>query len=443
MPYQRKTVDLFVSEELKSVLSLIKDDSVVAKMLLKSRQNKVDLVESSVNYISISIQDRGKISYVSHDRMSFINESEYWTSPRRYQAKPGAFVSKIFKNISQKEIEKFSTLFKSISLMPKFTFLVVKGDDIKKYYHWESYAKDRGTLGVSCMRHDNCQRLLNIYSDSSDISMLVMLDSENKLMGRALLWNTYLNKIMDRIYTIDDESLRFHFKKWATDNNYWYKSEQNWYNTLQFEQLGKEKVELEIEVKMSKFRQYPYMDTFKFVDTETNSVFNYIPKESENIRTLVACDGSKYDGDYLRFDSIDRIFRYRGETVYISYLNIYTHENNTRWSRLNDKYILVTDSKYSDKLDDYIFIDDSKNVVLTVEPVKKRKTKISTLTDALLDTTNNFTTTNSEIFGNYMTQISPEGLSWIDTLRSHFITINRPDELEQSTEIENTEEQSF
>lgn len=370
MPYQRKTVDLFVSEELKSLLSSIKDDSVVAKMLLKSRQSKSDIVDSFVNYISISTQDRGKISYVSQDRMSIIDESEYWTSPKRYQAKPGAFVSKIFKNIPAKEVENFSTLFKSVSLKPKFTFSVVKGDDIKKYYHWESYAKDRGTLGVSCMKHDNCQKLLNIYSDSEQVSMLVMLDDENKLMGRALLWNLSPNKIMDRIYTIDDESLRFHFKKWATDNNYWYKSEQNWYNTLQFEQLGKEKVELEIEAKMDKFRYYPYMDTFKFVDIETNSVFNYIPKDSDNIRTLVACDGSKYDRDYLRFDSIDRIFRYRGETVYIPYLGIYTHENNTRWSRLNDHYILLDDCKYSDDLDDYIFIDETKNK--EIKKVKKR-----------------------------------------------------------------------
>lgn len=420
MPYQRKTVDLFVSEELKSLLSSIKDDSVVAKMLLKSRQSKSDIVDSFVNYISISTQDRGKISYVSQDRMSIIDESEYWTSPKRYQAKPGAFVSKIFKNIPAKEVENFSNLFKSVSLKPKFTFSVVKGDDIKKYYHWESYAKDRGTLGVSCMKHDNCQKLLNIYSDSEQVSMLVMLDDENKLMGRALLWNLSPNKIMDRIYTIDDESLRFHFKKWATDNNYWYKSEQNWYNTLQFEQLGKEKVELEIEAKMDKFRYYPYMDTFKFVDIETNSVFNYIPKNSDNIRTLVACDGSKYDRDYLRFDSIDRIFRYRGETVYIPYLGIYTHENNTRWSRLNDHYILLDDCKYSDDLDDYIFIDETKNRVVE-KKVEKRKTKLDVdlLSNDILNLDCN------TIISDYSNQISSTTWlnNWMGSIRTHISNI--------------------
>ena len=35
MPYQRKTVDLFISDELSSILLSIKDDSIVAEKLLK------------------------------------------------------------------------------------------------------------------------------------------------------------------------------------------------------------------------------------------------------------------------------------------------------------------------------------------------------------------------------------------------------------------------
>lgn len=360
MPYERKTVDIFISDEIKSLLYSIKEDSIVAKMLLRSRQRIEDLVEDYVNYISISSQDRSKISYVTKDRLGVILESDYWTSPRRYQTKPGAFVSKLFKNIPAKEIENFSNLFKAVSLKPKFTFSVVSGNEIKKYYHWDSYSKDRGSLGVSCMKHDRCQDLLDIYSKSDKVTMLVMLDDFGKLMGRSLLWNIEPNKIMDRIYTIDDESLRFHFKKWATDNNFWYKSEQNWYNTLQFEQLGKQKTELEIKVELNEFDLYPYMDTFKFIDTKTGNIFNYIPKDIK-IKTLVSCDGSKYDGNYLRFDSIDRVFRYSGECCYVQYLDIYTHASNVRWSRLNGQYILQNECEYIDELDDYVFIDKTKN----------------------------------------------------------------------------------
>jgi hypothetical protein len=360
MPQERKTLDLFVSEDLKTLLNSIKDDSLVARMLLKKRQKKEEIVKDHVNYISISSQDPTRISYLTQDRILNIEESEYWSSTKRYQAKPGVFVTKLFNGISNREIETFSNLFRSISSKSNFRLLVIKGDEIKKYYHWKSYSKDKGTLGVSCMKHDNCQKLLNIYTESQEVSMLIMLDENDKLMGRSLLWETKKYKIMDRIYTIDDELLRFHFKKWATDNNYWYKSEQNWYNTLQFEQLGKKSIELEVGIELGKFKYYPYMDTFKFIDEETNSVFNYIPKGS-NIKTLASCDGSKYDSDYLRFDSVDRIFRHRSDTIYIDYLDIFTHENNARWSRLNNKYILFYESKYSLELDDYIFLDNSKN----------------------------------------------------------------------------------
>lgn len=380
MPYERKTVDLFISEELKELLLSIKDESLVAKMLLNKRPSKEDMVKNHVNYISISKQDKSKISYLTVDRISAINESEYWTSPRRYQAKPGSFISKLFSSIPPKEVEKFSSLFKTIALKPDFTFKVVSGNDIKKYYHYDSYANDRGSLGISCMKYENCQRLFNIYLESKDVSMLVMLDSDNMLMGRALLWNTTPEKVMDRIYTIDDETLRFYFKKWATDNGYWYKTEQNWYNTLQFEQVGSEKVELKLEVKLDKFRLYPYMDTFKFIDVNDNTIFNYIP-EGRTIKTLVACDGSKYDSDYLKFDDIDRIFRYKSESVFIEYLNIYTHQNNARWSRLNEKYILERDSVYDEKIDDYLFKDDSLNKERP-KPVKlKRKSGLTQFSD--------------------------------------------------------------
>ena len=53
--------------------------------------------------------------------------------------------------------------------------------------------------------------------------MLVMLNLEGNLKGRALLWNFGTNKIMDRIYTTDDEKLHLYFKKWATENGYLYK----------------------------------------------------------------------------------------------------------------------------------------------------------------------------------------------------------------------------
>lgn len=360
MPYERKTFDLIISEELRAVLSEIEADSQVAKLLLKKRHDKEFLVEDPINFISIA-HDKTKISYLTSDRIAKIEDpSLYWSSSRRFAAKPGGFISKLFKDIPAREVEKFSNLYRAQANKVQFTLKVIEGTEILKYYHYTSYASDRGTLGASCMKHDNCQDYLGVYTDNRNkVKMLVMLNSDNKLMGRALLWDFDTNKIMDRIYTISDEEFAFQFKKWATDNGYLYKSEQNWYNTLQFENLSTPKQELKLAIKLdnSDFRRYPYVDTFKFFNQEEGLLLNYM--EGNNFRTLCSSDGSRYDSDYLIFDDIDRVLRHRGDSVYVRYLNIRTSHSNVRYSDINDEYILHKDCRYDEELGDYIFNEEN------------------------------------------------------------------------------------
>lgn len=360
MAYQRKTIDIIISDDLRRLLSNIKNQSVVAEKLLKGRVLKEDLVDNPINYISISTSDRSKISYLTTDRMSTLSVDEYWSSSRRFQVKPGSFITKVLKNIHPKDVELFATLFKSETTKYSYTWEVVTGDKIKEYYSWESYATNSsGSLGVSCMKHDSCQRLLNIYTSNTDqVSMLTMLNSEGLLMGRAVLWNVDGEKIMDRIYTINDEELQHQFKKWATENGYLYKSEQNWSSTLFFENLKKEKTEIKLKFELSnkEFRYYPYMDTLKFIDIN-GIIYNYQPKDVD-FYTLASCDGGKYDDDYLKLDDIDKVYRHRGECVWLQYLDINTKESNTRWSRANNCYILKKDSVYNGHADDYIFNED-------------------------------------------------------------------------------------
>lgn len=372
MAYDRKTYDIFISDELKTVLTEIESESIVASLLLKKRHFKDELVDDPINFISISRDDNSKISYLTTERIGQIDNSEYWTSSKRFQVKPGGFVSKIFKNIPAKEVEKFSNLYRSEVKKPDFIFKIVSGDKIKDYYHYSSYASDKGTLGNSCMKHDSCQKYLDIYTDNDHIvSMLIMTNFWGELLGRALLWNFESYKIMDRIYTICDEDLSFYFKKWATKNGYLYKTDQNWFNTLQFEQVGQKKQELKLEVQLKNhnYRHYPYMDTFKFLNPHTGILTNYMP--SNFFETLCSSDGSKYEKDYLIFDDIDRVLRYRQEVVYIRYRKIWTHERNSNWSEVNDCHILAKDSIYNEKIDDFIFIGDFENLN-NVDMIKQR-----------------------------------------------------------------------
>ena len=362
MPYERKTYDIIISDDLKNILTEFESDSLVAKLLLKKRHDKESLVDNPINFISIA-QDKTKISYLTEDRISQLDASEYWSSSRRFAARPGAFIGKIFKDIPGKEVEKFSNLYRSHTNKVHFTFHVVEGYQIPRYYHINSYAAEKGTLGASCMKYDNCQDYLGVYTDNPDVvKMLVMLNSEGGLLGRALLWSVGEYKIMDRIYTICDEEFLFQFKKWATDKGYLYKSEQNWFNTLNFENLStaKSEIKLDIKLKYFDFRRYPYVDTFKFLDKNAGVLTNYL--QDGSFRTLCSSEGSTYGSDHLRFDDIDRVLRHPGDCVYVQYLDVRTHCNNTQYSEIHDQYILHKDCFYDEEINEYLFNEEYKSL---------------------------------------------------------------------------------
>ena len=133
---------------------------------------------------------------------------------------------------------------------------------------------------------------------------------------------------------------------------------------------SKKELRLELDLPYKNFRYYPYIDTFKFIDNE-GILYNYIP-DGVSIKTLCSTDGSKYDSDYLRFDSVDKVFRYRGESIYVDYMDFYTSERNVVWSEVNDQYILREDSFYDEEISDHIFkkdLDDKNKS----EKIKARK----------------------------------------------------------------------
>lgn len=378
MPYIRKTVNLNISDSLREILEEIKDASVLAERLLK-RNDKEDLQEDFVDYISISVEDQTKISYLSPEKMQLIDPSDYWTTNRRVRARPGSVIQKIFKNLLPRDVEIFNNLYKSALNRIKFTLKIVEGESIKRYYYGENYRNSDGSLGSSCMKYINRQDYLNIYVDNpSIIKMLIMVDDEGYLLGRSLLWNCNGYKIMDRIYTINDEELSYHFKKWAIDNGYMYKHEQKWNNTLSFELDGK-KIEQKIEIKLPffKYQKYPYLDTFKFLDSKKGALYNYIP--NDYIKTLCSADGDLYSSDFLALDFVTNLFQNRDETVSIRYFDgkfinheLRTHSSNVEWSRLNDMYILRKDCFHNEEVDDYIFCEtlDQLNDKKAIENAK-------------------------------------------------------------------------
>jgi hypothetical protein len=166
-------------------------------------------------------------------------------------------------------------------------FRVVKGDDIKKYYHFGKYESEKGDLGNSCMRYDRCQSYLSIYSDNSQASLLIMMseNEEDKIVGRAILWEMEpyekSTKVMDRVYTIRSADIQL-FKDWAITNGYWYKEKQDMSEYTSF--IFQDKETGEIEKRQGEFSvnldnngeypSYPYMDSFKYYERKKGILYN-------------------------------------------------------------------------------------------------------------------------------------------------------------------------
>lgn len=378
MPYVRKTASLYISEELRDILEKIKNQSKVASMLLRRRHKVEDMADGYINFIGISKSDKTKLSYLTEERMKNMDPSDYWSSSRRYQIKPGGLVGKVFSGIHNSDVECFSNAFKSYILMDKINFKVVEGEDIRKYYHYSTYNDESSSLGSSCMKYERCQKFLNIYVKNTGlISMLIMLNQDGLLLGRALLWKNDDFKIMDRIYTENDEMLVPHFKNWADKNGFMYKKNQNWHTTQVFINKGKEEVH-QISFSVSgDYSYFPYFDTFKFYDEKSGTLSNF-NTENEEIKTLCSPDGDYLPFDYLKEDEIDKNYYYCGDVVRLDYCNLTVHRDKCQWSGINECYILKEDAVFEENLRDYIFNQNfdmlnSKSIREKIEDIMKKK----------------------------------------------------------------------
>lgn len=358
---------LIISDDFKNILECIKHNSVIAKCLLMPLPTS-ELVDDDkhIDYVSISSTDPNKISYLSAARIDVVERKgiSYWDVGHRFHTKYGAFINKLFKpnTFNNREIEIFSNILKSSFnqiFKDEFNFSVVDGTQITNYYHQGNYASakdDCNSLYNSCMKYDKCQEYFGLYTKNPEnISMLVLLNQNSKLVGRALLWNFENYKIMDRIYTIQEE-FEFTFKKWANDNGYYHKKIQNFKNTSQFVLNGVD-VDLELSLKLKHFeyKRYPYLDSFKWL-SDDGTIYNYLPDNFRG-KTISDHEGGFYEYDMLGKDSFENCYYYNNDLVNLPYIgkNYKTNIKNTRSSDVNKCNIINEDAFYVNFLDDFIF----------------------------------------------------------------------------------------
>ena len=198
-------------------------------------------------------------------------------------------LSKKDKKYTDKEIEDFVNDWKSTYDEVKYgfgRFELVTGDMIKYWYLVDNYMDVCGTLGGSCMRHEKCQRYLNIYTDNPEQISLLVLKSEDenfsdKCVGRAIVWKGIemdgtVGVFMDRIYTSKDSDVNL-FKNYATKMGWYYKEEQDASENCNIVSPNGEVIKdvlLYIKLDKGDFSRYPYMDTMKSLDPYSGRLKN-------------------------------------------------------------------------------------------------------------------------------------------------------------------------
>lgn len=277
VPYSDVLMDLGIpSKEFKTKETLNRELKNSYKVIKKVDINNLEVnLPSYRNKIIYHLQNNEDVETfvilsVTFSEKPFINNSAL-PENRKSEAKIGRIITKLLdsnKNLKNKysnsTIEKFINIFVShnIERVESFdNFKIVEGEDIRKWYSEDSYKKLRsGELGNSCMRFKRCQKYLDIYTNNPEVcKLLILLDDDNKLVGRALLWTLIDGgKVIDRIYTIKD-SLSQLFLRWASNNDHL---------------IIKSYEQSSIKVKPVRYSKYPYMDNFNYYLPEKGILTN-------------------------------------------------------------------------------------------------------------------------------------------------------------------------
>ena len=372
MAYIRKTKDVHISPKLIEILNKIAPKSEIAKKLLKTKISKEDLVDDPVDYLTISKKDPSKISYAYPEKLAKIeNPDDYWTFKGRVEAKPASALKKVLKDLNEKDLDLFTSLFKAATAQKEFDFQIIKGSDIKKYYHTDSYNRDGyGSLANSCMKHDHCKNFFSIYTENPETcQMLIMLDNNATLIGRALLWNA-INvetgdevKVMDRIYCMDDNKNIHYFKEWADENGYVYRKNQKWADCLRFQSHDKDLIlKLSVQINKKAYGSFPYVDTFKFFDENKNIISNFLPKDNAYLKVLIDNGGRSSGSNALSYDYLQGTYENTNQLVSLNYpINgeyYRTLGELLNYSEFQDMYMLRDHSTWDEELEDYILIGE-------------------------------------------------------------------------------------
>ena len=252
-----------------------------------------------------------EISFLPKGKDAEYNYEYKWTRKNRQSGKPTKIIKKLIntKKFSDKEYELFNNQLRSI-IEQSGSFEIVSGKDIRKWYHGENYYSSHGSLANSCMKHESCQEFFKVYEKYA--KMLIFI-KDDKLAGRAIIWEINGNTYMDRVYVCMDY-LENTFIEYAQSNKWYHRINQDmmesdetmaWYGPND-DYLNAE--ELILEIKVDDIDTYPYMDTFRYYRRTNN--YNIISTDSTSCYDNLLCETNGF------LDNIEYTCDCCGETIH-------------------------------------------------------------------------------------------------------------------------------
>jgi len=128
----------------------------------------------------------------------------------RNSLKLGRFINRLFPNVyKDKEVEEFVNNYKAGLEKLSEHFELVEGADIGKWYHIDTYKKESGHLGSSCMNRAPSS-YFEIYMENPKQCRMLILVEDNELVGRAILWKVEHITSLQRTQT-PPEILKYFF----------------------------------------------------------------------------------------------------------------------------------------------------------------------------------------------------------------------------------------
>jgi hypothetical protein len=240
----------------------------------------------------------------------------------RTNIKVGRLVKKLFgSKFSDSEIEKFVNQYKSSLDSKVLNFEIWEGNKIIYGYKSKNYTYDGSSsnpLLNSCMNDE--LHLIDFYQ-YVPVKLLVLLNNDGHIFGRALIWQTDKGLFMDRVYTAFDQDY-YKFIDYASKNGLIYKNENKSGAKVEYLKDGKVswfpiKIRLKFNIDeyskeefTGRVRDIPYMDTFIY--GQKNVISNYEPLDNKYY-VLTDTDGEplevipQYDinGQRIETDELD------------------------------------------------------------------------------------------------------------------------------------------